>query len=313
MIDSSGTTPSSPYRGRFAPTPSGPLHFGSLVAAVGSFLQARSRGGEWLVRIEDLDPPRAVAGAADHILRTLEAYGLEWDGEAVRQSARFEAYAEALRELERNDLVYPCACSRRDLILLPDGRRVYPGTCRVGLRPGAAPRSVRVRCEAGRIGFTDGLQGQVSQDLAREQGDFVVRRADGLYAYHLAVVVDDAEQGITEVVRGSDLLDCTPSQIHLQRLLGLTVPGYLHLPVAVDATGQKLSKQSHAPPIDPRDPLPALMRSLEFLGQRPPADLPGSGLEAVLSWAVRHWSSAALRGVRRRVENRRAAGTAEDV
>ncbi len=223
------------YRGRFAPSPTGPLHFGSLVAAVGSYLEAKSRGGAWLLRMEDLDTPRAQPGAADAILRTLEACGMAWDGDIVYQSRRSVAYRAALAHLEAQGLVYACGCSRREIAdsgLGPDGALIYPGTCRNGLAPGKQARAIRVCVDHERIDFEDLVQGNLNQDLAAEVGDFVLRRADGLYAYQLAVVVDDAEQKITDVVRGADLLDSTPRQIYLQRRLGLPAPRYLHLPAA---------------------------------------------------------------------------------
>ena len=281
-----------PYRGRFAPSPTGPLHFGSLVAAVGSFLDARARGGEWRVRMEDLDPPREEPGAADRILRTLEAYGLYWDGEVLYQSRRGEAYEAALAELRRNGLVYPCGCSRKEWIEAAAARGlwpgVYPGTCRTGPSSRRRDPALRLRVE-GTAGFRDRLLGVHRQELVTEVGDFVVRRSDGLYAYQLAVVVDDAAQGITAAVRGADLLDSTPRQVYLQRALGLPTPEYLHLPVAVNRQGQKLSKQSCAPAVDPQAPVPLLCEVLRFLGQAPPPELWQADLEAFWSWAVAHW------------------------
>src|SRR5688572_24246508 len=246
------------YRGRFAPSPTGPLHFGSLVAAVGSFLEARTRGGDWLVRMEDLDPPRVAPGAAGDILRTLRACGMEWDGAVACQSARSEAYHAALHRLREQGKVYPCACSRREVadsaVAGVDGP-VYPGTCRAGLPDGKTARALRVDTRGAAVAFDDAVQGHIEHDLEREFGDFVLYRADDVYAYQLAVVVDDAEQGITDVVRGADLLGSTPRQIHLQKLLGLGGPGYVHLPVAVNAAGEKLSKQTYAPPVDATNPV----------------------------------------------------------
>ncbi|MFH1044148.1 MAG: tRNA glutamyl-Q(34) synthetase GluQRS [Pseudomonadota bacterium] len=282
------------YRGRFAPSPTGPLHFGSLVAAVGSYLEAKSRGGAWLVRIEDLDPPREQPGATDAILRTLEACGMGWDGALIYQSNRSEAYRAALARLEAQGLVYVCGCSRREIAdsgLGPDGALIYPGTCRKGLAPGKTPRTTRVRVGHELIEFEDTVQGKPSQDLAAKVGDFVLLRADGLYAYQLAVVVDDAEQGITDVVRGADLLDSTPRQIYLQRRLGLSTPRYLHLPAAVNAAGEKLSKQTLAAPVDARDPVPALAQIMDFLGQAPPARLRHTTLAEFWSWALSHWDA----------------------
>ena len=236
-----------PYIGRFAPSPTGALHFGSLIAALASWLDARRAGGRWLVRMEDLDTARVMPGAADAILRQLEAFGLEWDGAVVYQSARLDLYMRAIESLKAH--CYACACTRKELedsALAIDGSRIYPGTCRAGPAPGKAARAVRVRTNDEPVRFADRVQGVVSQSLERDIGDFVVRRADGLFAYQLAVVVDDAAQGVTDVVRGADLLDSTTRQIHLQRLLGYATPRYLHLPVATNVKGEKLSKQTQA-------------------------------------------------------------------
>lgn len=280
------------YRGRFAPSPTGPLHFGSLVAAVGSFLEARTRGGDWLVRMEDLDPPRVAPGAADDILRVLAACGMEWDGAIVRQGARADAYHSALHRLREQGLVYPCACSRREIadsaVAGIEGP-VYPGTCRDGLPEGRIARALRLDTRGARVAFTDAIQGDFAWDLERDFGDFVLLRADDVYAYQLAVVVDDAEQGITDVVRGADLLASTPRQIYLQRLLGFPQPRYAHLPVAVNAAGEKLSKQTFAAPVDAARPLPALLAALAFLGQQPPAELAGAPLRAYWDWALTNW------------------------
>jgi len=289
-----------PLRGRFAPTPSGPLHFGSLVAAVGSFLHARSRGGEWLVRMEDIDRPRVVPGAADAILRLLEAYGMAWDGPVMIQSARSEAYRAALDALDAAGAVYPCGCSRREIAdSNASGRSgsVYPGTCREGLPPGRAPRSLRVRTAGAAVAFDDLLQGRIRQTLDAEVGDFVVRRVDRSFAYQLAVVVDDAEQGITEVVRGADLLGSTPRQIHLQRLLGLPTPTYAHLPVALNVQGEKLSKQTHAPVLDSRQPAATLWAVLHFLRQAPPREIARADIAMVWQWALANWRLEAVAGI----------------
>jgi len=282
------------YRGRFAPSPTGPLHFGSLVAAVGSYLEAKCRGGEWLVRMEDLDPPREQPGAADAILRTLEACGMAWDGMLMYQSHRSGAYRAALARLETQGLVYACSCSRREIadsVLVPDGGFIYPGTCRNGLARGKIPRATRLRVSHELIAFEDAVQAKICQDLAAEVGDFVLSRADGLFAYQLAVVVDDAEQGITDVVRGADLVASTPRQIYLQRLLGLPTPRYLHLPAAVDSNGEKLSKQTRAAPVDERDPVPILAQVMDFLGQAPPAQLGNAPLAEFWHWAFTHWDT----------------------
>jgi len=286
-----------PYRGRFAPSPTGPLHFGSLAAALGSYLDARSRGGEWLVRIDDLDLPRVMAGAADDILRTLEAFGLEWDGEIVYQSRRGEHYRAALAELEQLGAVYPCACTRKEIadsLVGRDGAAIYPGTCRAGLAPGKTPRALRLRVEETALEFRDAIQGRVCQHLADEVGDFVIRRADGLFAYQLATVVDDAAQGITHVVRGCDLLDSTPRQIYLQRLLGLPVPHYAHLPVAVNAHGEKLSKQTLAPAVSTARPVLVLQQALRFLGQAVPEEIAEADLPAFRRWAAANWRRDAI-------------------
>ncbi|MBN8474007.1 tRNA glutamyl-Q(34) synthetase GluQRS [Sulfuritalea sp.] len=281
-----------PYRGRFAPSPTGPLHFGSLVAATGSFLEARSRGGEWLLRMEDVDLPRCSTAAADEILHTLEAFGFAWDGEEVWQSRRGAAYAAALERLRAARRVFPCACTRRELAdsaIAPDGAAIYPGTCRDGLPSGRTARSWRLRVGDARVGFDDAIQGRIESDLVREAGDFVLLRADGLHAYQLAVVVDDAAAGITDVVRGADLLTSTARQIFLQQCLGFATPSYAHLPVVVNAAGEKLSKQTLAPPLDARHPAQALVAALRFLGQAPPADLALAGVDDVWRWALANW------------------------
>jgi len=266
---------SARYRGRFAPSPTGPLHFGSLVAALASCCDARAAGGEWLVRIEDVDLPRARRGAEHAILTALERLGFTWDGPVVRQSERRRDYAAALAALRTRDLVYECACTRRELEAAPlgaSGERVYPGTCRDGIAAGRrerAQRAWRVRVGEAAVHFCDRLQGTQAQDLGRDVGDFVIRRADGLFAYQLAVVVDDAAQGITHVVRGADLLASTPRQIFLQRLLGYPTPSYLHVPVALGRDGEKLSKQTGAPTIG-AEAIGALLAAWRFLDQSLP-------------------------------------------
>ncbi|GAO37348.1 glutamyl-Q tRNA(Asp) ligase [Sulfuricella sp. T08] len=295
--------PPTRYRGRFAPSPTGPLHFGSLVAAVGSFLEARSRGGEWLVRMEDLDRPRTVPGAADDILRTLDIFGLHWDGEMMVQSARNEAYRAALAEMEKLGAVYPCACTRKEIadsVVSGIDGPVYPGICRAGLPEGRTPRAMRVHTDSRPVGFDDALQGRISQNLETQVGDFVVRRADGLFAYQLAVVVDDAEQAITHVVRGADLLDSTPRQIYLQELLSLPTPAYLHLPVAVNERGEKLSKQTLAPAVNLANTVAQLCEVLAFLNQAPPEELKNVDLDDFWQWAIAHWRADHLPAVRSR-------------
>lgn len=290
---------STPYRGRFAPSPTGPLHFGSLVAALGSCLDARTQGGEWLVRMEDIDTPRNVPGAADDILRTLEAFGFEWDGAVAYQSRRHAAYGEALASLREAGKVYGCACSRREIAdsaLLPaiDGGMVYSGTCRAGLAAGRLARAWRLRVDASELVFDDRLQGRIVQVLERDVGDFVLLRADGLFAYQLAVVVDDAWQGITDVVRGADLLASTPRQIWLQRCLGYATPSYAHLPVAANPAGEKLSKQTKAAPLRVADAPGELVAALRFLGQPAPAELAAAAVRDVWTWALENWSFPAV-------------------
>lgn len=282
----------TPYRGRFAPSPTGPLHFGSLVAALGSYCEARSRGGEWLLRMEDLDAPRVEPGAADKILRTLAACGMEWDGTVVWQSNRSGAYHAALHELRQHGLVYPCACSRREIADSAAAGiegHVYPGTCRAGLPPRRKARALRIDTHGAEVRFTDAAQGTITQQLEADIGDFVLYRADRVFAYQLAVVIDDAEQGVTHVVRGADLLASTPRQIYLQTLLGLPRPYYLHLPVAVDDHGRKLSKQTRAIGIVHEQAASAIIAALRFLGQRPPETLAGAPAHEVLRWAIDNW------------------------
>ncbi len=265
-----------PYRGRFAPSPTGPLHFGSLLAAFGSWLLARRAGGAWLVRIEDLDPPREVPGAADGQLRALAAFGLVSDAPVVRQSERHALYEAALARLLEAGLAFECHCSRAAL--------AGEGGIHRGCVPGARrpDPAIRLRVPDGTgVAFDDLVQGPQRQDVGRDAGDFVLRRADGLWAYQLAVVVDDAAQGITDVVRGADLLDSTPRQIHLQRLLGLPTPRHAHLPLVLDPAGRKLSKSDAALPVDPDDPLPALCAAWRALGQEP-VSLAGAGSVDVL-------------------------------
>ena len=282
------------YHGRFAPSPTGALHFGSLVAAVASWLDARAAAGRWTVRIEDVDAPRTVPGAADEILRTLEACGLEWDGTVVRQSDRTGLYEEALARLRTAGLTYRCRCSRREIAdsALPgiEGA-VYPGTCRDLAHPAAEPFAERFRVAPGAVRFVDRVQGAIEQDVAREVGDFVLRRRDGLHAYQLAVVVDDSAQGVTDVVRGADLLASTPRQILLQRALGVPTPRYLHFPVAVDAQGRKLAKQTGAPPLPAAQAAASLGQVLAFLGQ-PGAESPAP--RELLAQAATRWDPARI-------------------
>jgi glutamyl-Q tRNA(Asp) synthetase len=270
--------------GRFAPSPTGPLHLGSLVAALGSWLFARARGGRWLVRMEDLDTPRVVPGAAGDILRTLERFGLTWDGRVVFQSTRIDLYDAAFEDLLRMKKIYSCACSRSDLLRAasapaadetdgePGAPAIYPGTCRQGLPPGKTARAWRFRVSPGLYTFEDLLFGSLSEDVEKAVGDFVVKRTDGPYAYQLAVVVDDAAQGVTEVVRGADLLDSTARQIALQRALGLPTPSYAHLPLVLGPDGTKLGKRNGALPLETLDEArlrEAFAFALSALGQEP--------------------------------------------
>ncbi|KNC18303.1 MULTISPECIES: tRNA glutamyl-Q(34) synthetase GluQRS [Pseudomonas] len=286
------TTP--PYIGRFAPTPSGYLHFGSLVAALASWLDARAAGGRWLVRMEDLDPPREVAGAQAAILQTLDSYGLHWDGEVVYQSLRHDAYQQVIDRLLAQGLAYACTCSRKQL---EPYQGIYPGTCRNAGHT-TEDAAIRVRVPELLYRFEDRVQGAYSQHLGRESGDFVIRRRDGLYAYQLAVVLDDAWQGVTDIVRGADLLDSTPRHLYLQELLGLPQPRYLHVPLIIQPDGNKLGKSYRSPPLDPDQAAPLLVRALRALGQAPEADLADGSVQDVLGWGVAHWNSDAIPRVR---------------
>lgn len=275
------------YKGRFAPSPTGPLHFGSLVAAVGSYLQAKNNNGRWLIRMEDVDTMRKVRGADTHILNTLEAYGFEWDGEIIYQSNQTEHYQQALDQLISQSQVFPCLCSRKQLAEKESS--IYPGTCRQRKLPESNEHALRVIAEDIDISFTDGVMGEQSQNIKNQCGDFIIKRRDGLFAYQLAVVVDDALQGITEVVRGSDLLDSTARQIYLQQLLYYPTPAYCHLPLAVDVTGIKISKSEGAAKVDISNKNRLLVSALTFLGQQPPGDLANSGINDIWQWASNHW------------------------
>jgi glutamyl-Q tRNA(Asp) synthetase len=287
------------YRGRFAPSPTGPLHFGSLVAAVGSYLDARVKGGAWLLRMEDVDTPRNVPGAADAILKTLDTFGFEWDGAVLYQSTRLEAYAAALAQLKHAGQVYGCACSRREIAdsatrPAVDGGLAYAGTCRDGLPSGREARAWRLRVNNDEIVFNDRLQGRVAQHLESDVGDFVLRRADGLFAYQLAVTVDDDFQQISHIVRGADLLASTPRQIWLQHCLGFATPLYAHLPVATNVAGEKLSKQTLARALMTDQAATELVLVLNFLGQAAPAELSRATVADVWIWALENWSFAAI-------------------
>ncbi|OFM95707.1 tRNA glutamyl-Q synthetase [Neisseria sp. HMSC059F02] len=280
------------YIGRFAPSPTGLLHIGSLLTALASYADARANRGKWLVRMEDLDPPREMPGAAAHILHTLEAFGFEWDGEVVWQSRRHSLYRDAFGRLKEKGLLYPCYCSRKDWQAAAaqgaDGF-VYNGRCR---RPEDRPHTDkppawRIRVNDETIGFDDGIVGHYAQNLARDIGDFVLLRADGFWAYQLAVVADDADQGITHIVRGQDLLVSTPRQIYLQRSLGFATPHYAHLPLLVNKHGQKWSKQTLAPALDENHKEQLLRQVLQYLNLPPAPEV--SRPQALLSWAIEHW------------------------
>ena len=276
----------SDYIGRFAPSPSGELHFGSLIAALGSYLQARARRGRWLVRIEDIDPPREVPGAADAILRQLEHYGLRWDGEVMWQSRRHDAYRERLAWLKAQGLCYYCTCTRARIQSVGG---TYDGHCR-DLHLGPENAALRLRQTRPVLGFHDRLRGDITTDekLARE--DFIIHRRDGLFAYNLAVVVDDHSQGVTEIVRGADLIEPTVRQISLYQHFDWQPPDYIHLPLALNADGNKLSKQNHAPALPTGDPRPEIVRALRFLNQAVAEEWQDLTLDALLENAVAGWS-----------------------
>ena len=314
---------SKPYIGRFAPSPTGPLHFGSLVTAVASYCDAKANAGKWLVRMEDLDKPREVSGAANDILRCLEAFGFEWDDEVYYQSKRDGLYAEALNQLQKQALIYPCTCTRKEIAdsnnsVGIDGL-IYPKTCfNHGLQPqGLSPQNIPAKASYSyvktsihaayralvlveNITFLDAIQGEITQNMARDVGDFILKRADGLFAYQLAVVVDDVAQGVTHIVRGADLLNSTPRQIYLQQLLGfsnlnMSTPHYAHIPIATNHAGEKLSKQTHAEPIGISSETPSrfathqLVDALRFLGQLTPEELKNTTLAEVWRWAIANW------------------------
>jgi glutamyl-Q tRNA(Asp) synthetase len=291
-------TPS--YIGRFAPTPSGYLHFGSLVAALASYLDARAAGGLWLMRMEDLDPPREVPGAQAAILDTLERYGFEWDGQLVTQSQRHDAYDQVINRWLSQGLAYACTCSRKQLEPFAG---IYPGFCRDA---GHAweNAAIRIRVPELQYCFLDRVQGEFQQDLGREVGDFVIRRRDGFFAYQLAVVIDDAWQGVTDIVRGADLLDSTPRQLYLQELLGMPPPRYLHVPLITQPDGNKLGKSYRSPPLAADQAIPLLLRALRALGQPVSRDLAYGTPQEVLKWAIEHWDVAAIPRVRNLEEAR---------
>jgi glutamyl-Q tRNA(Asp) synthetase len=291
----------SGYIGRFAPSPSGPLHFGSLVSALASYLDAKAHGGKWLVRMEDLDPPREQPGAASAILQCLDEHGLHWDGEVIYQSQRSDAYQVCLNALLQAELAYPCTCSRQDLTAMGG---IYDGRCRNRPVDSRQTCSLRLklydlpdRATAEVIQFDDLIQGTQIQNLRTQAGDQILKRRDGFYAYQLAVVVDDIAQGITHIIRGSDLLEVTGRQLFFIGLLGATLPQFGHVPLAIQANGQKLSKQNHAKALNSQFASRNLWRGLEFLGQNPPADLADASTSECLDWALHHWQREAVHGL----------------
>lgn len=280
------------YAGRFAPSPTGPLHFGSLIAAVASYLEATTQQGKWLVRMEDLDKPREVPGAANEILHTLFAFGFEWDGDIVYQSQRTTLYQHAFEQLQKDGVIYPCSCSRKEITdSATNGIEglIYPGTCRTGIHHSRNQYAWRVKVTDATISFQDAIQGYQTQQLSRDIGDFVLKRADGLFAYQLAVVVDDASQNITHIVRGADLLNSTPRQIYLQHLLKYQQPRYSHIPLAVNRHGEKLSKQTRAQPIKAANASQLIFDALMFLGQNPPASIEQASVSEIWQWATKNW------------------------
>lgn len=281
------------YTGRFAPSPTGPLHFGSLIAAVASYCEAKSHDGKWLVRMEDLDKPREIPGAANTILQQLENFGFEWDDTVLYQSRRDEAYAAALEQLKQNKLVYPCTCTRKEIVdsstSLGIEGVIYPGTCLTNPLKQSGTIAWRIKTPDLMTSFRDAIQGRISQNLQQDIGDFILKRADGVFAYQLAVVVDDAEQDITHIVRGADLLNSTPRQIFLQQMLNHPTPLYAHVPVASNAAGEKLSKQTLAQPINTENCADLLFHALQFLGQCPPESLQLETTHMVWQWAFANW------------------------
>lgn len=296
-----------PVVGRFAPSPTGPLHFGTLLAALGSYLLAKCSGGCWLLRIEDLDPPRVVPGAADTMLRLLEQLGFEWDGEIVYQSQRFERYRQVLEQLRQHGRVFDCSCSRREILASAphpgEEGPVYPGTCRNGVRGSRAERAVRLQVPDENISYHDGVLGEQNQNLEKEVGDFVLHRVDGLFAYQLAVVVDDIDAGITQVVRGADLLSSTPRQIYLYRCLDVVPPNYFHLPLAFGDNDKKLSKRNgDIGLITPANGSNMVWRALEFLGQSPPEELFNSTPEELFSWGKENFHAEKIPAENRQIK-----------
>ena len=279
------------YIGRFAPSPTGPLHFGSLIAAVASYVDAKSKNGIWVLRMEDLDPPREPPGTADLILDQLSTLGIRWDGEVLYQSSRISAYREILKKLSKEELCYPCSCTRLQIKAMGS---VYNGSCRNRTIPLHKKFAIRVKTFNDLIGFNDKIHGHHQQNVRKEVGDFIVLRKDNLFAYQLAVVVDDSYQKITDVIRGYDLIDSTPRQIHLQKVLGFKTPKYAHIPIVLDGKGHKLSKQNFATPIEPKNGNKLIFQSLKYLGQNPPPSIDRASTNEQLEWAISNWDIHAI-------------------
>lgn len=283
----------SNYIGRFAPSPTGPLHFGSLVAAVASYCDAKKHGGKWLLRIEDLDKPREVKGAAQEIIESLAGFGFEWNDEIIYQSERIDLYEANLKKLQEKNLIYPCTCSRKEIADSSQSRGIdgviYPKTCLKHPTKEATPFSLRIKTPNAVTTFQDDIQGKISQNLSENIGDFILKRTDNIISYQLAVVVDDAQQGVTHIVRGADLLDSTPRQIFLQQQLGYLQPHYAHLPIACNPQGEKLSKQTLAEKIEVNHASQQLFFALNFLNQNPPEALQFSSVQSIWEWAFEHW------------------------
>ncbi|MCK5188740.1 MAG: tRNA glutamyl-Q(34) synthetase GluQRS [Methylococcales bacterium] len=289
-------TKNSRYIGRFAPSTTGPLHLGSLYAALASFLDARAKGGLWLLRIDDSDTPRHVSGATEGIINTLQLYGLEWDDSVCYQSNHQQTYQTIITRLIAQNLVYPCTCTRK--ALASNNSAIYPGFCLNNQQKNDLAHSLRIKSEAIEIVFDDELQGHQCHNIAQQHGDFIIKRKDNIIAYQLAVVIDDHLQNITHVVRGFDLLDSTPKQIFLQQILGYSTPQYTHVPVIIDKEGNKLSKQTFAQAVPTESPHKTLYLLLELLKQNPPASLKNTTVNEVLNWAIEHWTPETLKKIR---------------
>ena len=280
------------YTGRFAPSPTGHLHLGSVYTALASFLEARTHHGLWRLRFDDLDTPRNVVGATTHIFKTLETLGLHWDGEVDYQSQHLDDYHAVLADFMAAGQIYRCQCSRKNLA------DIYAQTCRNQHIPANVPHSLRIQTDNRDIVFDDGLHGSISQNLAMQHGDFILKRKDNIIAYQFAVVLDDSRQGVNHIVRGIDLLDVTPKQIYLQQILNLHTPNYFHVPILVDAKGHKLSKSTLATAVDLAAPNQVLFQLLDWLKQAPPIELQTANVDDILKWAIEHWNVARLKGVK---------------